>query len=261
MTDHIAEMLDKLCDHARNLGSHAIVPPIGPRTLGCEDSRWTRERDALFDVDRAVEESQLKRVTVADVNGLMIAIAAKADDPTLIFADDKEAVALRWTMGVLKPAFQAMRVPRKKPWPEFLVALMNVSCLTSGDCDILSTLFGVHIGHVREDSGELVVPQCLLDADFTSTVIDARSASDTVLGALVAEAHGRYINRPRAHSHTKVHAHGQSTSTRYSTQTISELRIRANALAVCAKHDSRAVLSSKLASREAALHIHSPTSN
>jgi hypothetical protein len=244
MSRYLDDMLDRI--HDPRPSSHAIVPPVGPRTLGSEDTRWTRECDALFDIDRAVEDSQRKRVTTADVNDLMVAIVAKAHDPTIIFSEDKAVLTLEWVTGSLKVAFQTMRMPFKKPWPEFLAALMNPTCLSREDCSVLSALFGVNVGHVRAN-GDLVIPQSLLDADFDHPLIDARSATETNLGALLGEARER---RPIAKS----------------AQTMSEIRKQANALAICAKHDTRAVLSSKIASRGAALderqrQHHRPTSN
>ena len=242
------DMFTQLCNvqSANRTSSTApIVPPVGPRTLGSEDVRWTHECGVLFNIDRVVDDSQRKRVGATDVNDLMIAIAAQAYDPTLVFLDDKADLTLKWITDTLKPAFQSTRLPFKKPWPEFLAALMNPSCLSCEDCSILSTLFRVHVGYVGA-LGDIIIPHSLLDADFSHPLIDARVATETSLGALLIE--GRRICP-------------SSTC----AQTMPGLRRQAAILAVCSKNDPRAILASKIASRNAALdnyeHQHqSPTS-
>ena len=253
MSQHnLEDMLDRLYTSRstrRNSDAiMAIIPPVGPRTLGSEDEQWTHECGVLFNIDRAVEDSQRRRVGVTDVNDLMVAIAAQAYDPTLVFLDDKADLTLKWVTGTLKPAFQSTRVPFKKPWPEFLAALLNPSCLSCEDCSTLCTLFGVQVGHIGA-LGDIVIPQSLLDADLTRLLIDARTSSQTTLGALLTEARQRC-----------------PTSTDTRAQTMPGLRKQAAMLAVCSKHDTRAVLASRLASRQAALDQYedqnqSPTSN
>jgi len=231
----------------------AVVPPVGPRTLGNEDERWTREIEEITDVQRIVEDHQIKRVTPADVTDFMVSIVAKADDPTIAFSEARREVALAWITRTLKPAFQSVRVPNKKPWPEFLASLMDPRALSRSDADIMHTLFGVAVGHPGE-AGELVIPQALLDADFGSDAIDARTGSDTSLGLLVAEAWERYLaSRPQPSGADRPRRGGAEVSTVANTS-IGELRASAAALAVRDTRDPKATLACKIAARKAALY-------
>lgn len=114
----------------------ARAPPIGPRTHGEDDPTYVaiEEEDRV----RTGVESAAPEPAATRASPILMEMAA-AGDPTLKFAADCEARALRW-LPRLKELYQSLRCGAKRPWPEFLAALTSGVHLTDADCDCVYLL-------------------------------------------------------------------------------------------------------------------------
>ena len=232
---NIVNTLDRLSVTRAAADDRAFVPPTGPRTLGSEDELWTRDLASLTDTQRLLELNQTERLAPCDMNDLVVVLAARAEDPTMIFDDIKQARALHWLMGRFKRTYQAIRIAGKKPWPEFLSSLLNPGSLSTDDCGALYTMLGTAVGHVAP-CGTLVIPRPVRDASFSTVIVDARTANESALGTLCREA--------MAH-----------TSDAVPSADAAVMRAQASALGMVFEGVPRQRLASKLASRYAALEM------
>ena len=103
------------------------------QVLECTATQTRRgdEDNAIFaNADRCLEATS---DAVLPNTPLMVALASAADDPTIVFKADPEALAYAWFTGPLKADYQTARVPGKRAWPEFAASIKSSSGLTQAD--------------------------------------------------------------------------------------------------------------------------------
>lgn len=224
------------CRSSAMRGNVSTVTPVGPRTLGSDDTRWVADCESLHGIDRTIDAYRKNNVD-KNINKLLIEIAAAADDPRLAFDDAKTELTSTWITKKLKPAYQSTRFCGKKPWPEFLAALMHPECLSTTDCCALSTLFGVHIGLIDPD-GELIIPSAVQNSELDRRIIDATRGSETEVGCLISVAWSRIAVKDEPATKMK------------------DLKNQIRALGMSDDGGPRAVLASRVSSRLAALRAY-----
>ena len=169
---------------------------LGPRTHGVDDKHW--EDEARKFRGQATRVTETRAETDAPVSALTMALAAWTD-PALPFRTNSEDIARTWTQETLKRAYQAVRVPHKRPWPEFAASLRAGFGFTPADAAAVA--LAAHVDIASVEAGGLVVAPRSLDADFASTVLDVQEAAASALGTVceraVCESTARGRTSPR----------------------------------------------------------------
>jgi hypothetical protein len=175
----LAEFLDNVATHEA-VGSGICT---GPRVQGNSDKGWEDDNAIFANADRCLEATS---DAVLPNTPLMVALAASAEDPTIVFKEDPEALASAWFTGPLKIDYQAARVPGKRAWPEFAASIKSSSGLTHPDVCTLALIARLDLATL--EGGKLIISPRHLDKPFTTLVMDARAARETAMGLLVRDA-------------------------------------------------------------------------
>lgn len=208
--------------------------PVGPRTLTFCDPLWESDIARSRRVEGISEEAAERRWKGQGESSLAMQAIAAHVDPSIVFQTREDAVHA-WFVSDLKKTYQATRVAGKRAWPEFLAALQtNGLQLREPDCAALDLAAHVSVGSVDAD-GHLVVSPRILDGNFRTPLIDARSGKEVHLGDLCVVA---------LRSAKCAQVRGTTAS----------LNAKARALAIdMSAKPSKGVISAKVAAREAAL--------
>lgn len=166
-------------------GKQSCAPVIvGPRSFGQSDATWEADwsmfngREICQDNDNMVDKN-------THVSPIMVAIAM-VGDPTIGFQQNADALVHHWFVTTFKKGYQAARVPRKRPWPEFATSMRASFGFVDADLSTVSLVSGAEVATV--ESGRLVIPSSVKDKDFGKLVIDARSCKSIPLGEVCLEA-------------------------------------------------------------------------
>lgn len=157
---------------------------IGPRTHGVTDANWDADV-RTFRSQTCAHNNETRTEATAPVSDLTMALAAWTD-PALPFRTNAEGTARAWMQETLKPAYQAVRVPQKRPWPEFAASIRSGFGFTPPDAAAIA--LAVHIDIASSEQRGLVVGPRSLDADFESRVLDVQTAATTALGHVCERA-------------------------------------------------------------------------
>jgi len=220
--------LDSFIAEMRVHGATATVV-VGPRTQGAHDDAWeadVRTFQRSHDIESSVADSQTA------VSPLMTVLAAR-NNPAVQFAANQEVLVNSWFVTEFKRAYQALRIPDKRPWPEFASSLRTGIGFVPADFSAIGVVCGVDV--VALDGCDLIIASLLRDKPFDTRVVDARSTLVVPLGSVCRDA-----IEAVAHS-------GHSDKTR-------RLRATASALAMTNEKCSSRILASKVAARTAALN-------
>jgi len=222
---------------ARKLAPESYAP-IGPRTHGSEDPAWTRDVDLFVSARRRVEASV---DSAPHVSAAMLKFASLCDDPTLQFRSDRDEMVLRWFSGKFKRAYQSIRVPDKRPWPEFACALQTGTGISTPDVAALALIARVDVACVSR--GKLMVAPRVNGIPLHREVVDATTGACVPLGSLVA----------RAVRQEEGLEEGCVGSASYASATLTRLRRFAETLAIDHAGKTRDRLRALVASRLAEL--------
>jgi len=220
--------MDTFISEMRVNGATATVV-VGPRTQGAHDEAWDADV-RTFQRSRDIESSAADSQTA--VSPLMTVLAAR-NSPAVQFAADREVLVNSWFVTDFKRAYQALRIPDKRPWPEFASSLRTGIGFVPADFSAIGVVCGVDV--VTLEGCELVAATLLRDKPFNTRVVDARSTLVVPLGSICRDAI------------EAVASAGHADQTR-------RLRATANALAMANEKCSNRVLASKIAARTAALN-------
>jgi hypothetical protein len=206
---------------------------VGPRTQGSSDHSWDADARLFtrtFSLD--VADAAVDRQTSA--SPLMVSIASWTD-PALRFDSNCDARAHTWFVTDFKRGYQGVRVPGKRPWPEFAASVRSGFGFAEADFAALALVARVNVATV--EGTRLIVPPLLLDKDFNTMVLDARSSLPTALGLMCDDALRGTRNADRAAMASKP----------------THLCDVATAIATEHRGVPKKILASKVASRRAAL--------
>lgn len=173
--------LHEFLDEMRPRDSSSAVVVAGPRTQGSVDEAWDEDSSLFTGPSGVADASADKQVSVSS---LMVAIASEGD-PALMFRDNCNAKVHAWFVTDFKRAYQAARVPGKRPWPECAASMRSCFGFVDADLSVISLVAGVHVGTMEH--GRLIVTPLLLDKDFATPILDARDSRQTTLGHLCGE--------------------------------------------------------------------------
>lgn len=173
-----------LQDFFENAPYSGVSAPVvvGPRTQGSDEHAWTEDVAAFEQPRRLQEAATDKNMTSSP---LMVALASW-DDPALRFRTDCDARSHAWFVNDFKKKYQAVRVPNKRPWPEFAASVKSGFGFTDADAAALSLASNIDIASLER--GRLVVTPNLLDRPFQTPLLNAGTSCMSTLGEMCADA-------------------------------------------------------------------------
>lgn len=155
---------------------------VGPRTQGSDETAWTEDVAAFKRPERMAEEAADQHTVTSP---LMVALASW-NDPALRFRFDCDAQSHAWFVNDFKKTYQAVRVPNKRPWPEFAASVRSGFGFTDADAAALNLASNIDIAALERE--RLVVAPSLLDKPFQSPLLNAHTSCMSTLGEMCADA-------------------------------------------------------------------------
>ena len=221
-----ALILEEFLENVRP-GARPASVIAGPRTQGGIDSAWVTDTEVFKRGPDVADTVADKHLSVSD---FMMAVAT-VGDPTIQFKSDCDELVHRWFVADLKHEYQKVRVPGKRPWPEFAASMRAGFGFVESDASALSLAAGVDMATLER--GRLVVAPLLLGKPFDTPVLYARTCTTMPLGHVCKEA----------------------VRTAQSSQGTTALTLADSARALAMQHEkvAKKMLASLVASRSAAL--------